>query len=53
MIGRHAMIASVLMLVVGTPLIAQEHESQKKLLTVERIFQQHEFGDEGASIRWL
>lgn len=51
--GRHAMIASVLMLVVDTPLIAQEHESQKKPLTVERIFQQHEFGDEGASIRWL
>lgn len=53
MIGRHAMIASVLMLVVGTPLIAQEHESNKKPLTVERIFQQHEFGEEGASLRWL
>lgn len=53
MIGRHAMIASVLMLVVGTPLIAQEHESNKKPLTVERIFQHHEFGEEGASIRWL
>ncbi|MHB1560176.1 MAG: S9 family peptidase, partial [Isosphaeraceae bacterium] len=51
--GRHAMLASVLMLVVGTPLIAQEHESNRKPLTVERIFQQHEFGEEGASIRWL
>ena len=52
--GRNAMVASLLILVFGPPLAAQEtHQKTPSRLTVERIYQAHEFGDEGASVHWL
>ncbi len=46
--GRNAMLASVLIVFLGSPLLAQEpKEEGKSHLTVERIFQHHEFERRG------
>jgi dipeptidyl-peptidase-4 len=51
---RNAMVACLLILSLGPPLAADEPpKKQSSRLTVERIFKAHEFGEEGASVRWL
>ena len=54
MIGRYAMVAAFLLALPGSSLVAQEAPTkQAKPLTVERIFKDHEFEAEGASVQWL
>jgi dipeptidyl-peptidase-4 len=52
--GRNAMVAFLFIVVLGSPLDAQE-KPRKELtrLTVERIFQAREFEAKSASVRWL
>ena len=53
--GRTAMIASVLFVFSATALVAQEKPKTKPEpapLTVERIFRNHEFEAENASLKW-
>jgi dipeptidyl-peptidase-4 len=52
--GRNAMVATLLILLPGSMLVAQEApKKQVARLTVERIFKDQEFEAEGASVRWL
>ncbi len=54
MIGRYAMVAAFLLALPGSFLVAQEAPTkQAKPLTVERIFKDHDFEAEGASVQWL
>lgn len=54
MIGRYAMVATLVLLVSAPPLVAQEApKPQLAPLTVERIFKDHEFSADGASVKWL
>jgi dipeptidyl-peptidase-4 len=54
MIGRIAMVTAFLVLLPGSPLVAQEApKKQAHQLTVERIFKDHEFEADGASVHWL
>jgi dipeptidyl-peptidase 4 len=52
--GRNAMVASLYLLFTWAPLVAQEKPKKEPArLTVERIFQAHEFEPEDASVQWL
>src|SRR5262245_48184206 len=54
MIGRTALAASFMIALSGASLIAQEPgKKEPPRLTVERIFQAHDFEAQGASVKWL
>jgi dipeptidyl-peptidase-4 len=52
--GRKTLVASLLIVLSGSSLVAQEKgKKEPPRLTIERIFQSHEFDVQGASVKWL